>query len=138
MQSESFFLREHCGHTGRLLIVGVLNPCVQFIPHFSNLGRQRITECRGLGVRSHHLGQDERATARSFDNKMGCYIVAEAMRLLKDKQISCSVYGVATVQEEIGLRGARTSAFGIDPLVGIAADVGHAMDFPGSEKKKHR
>ncbi len=80
--------------------------------------------------------QGERATARSFDNKMGCFIVAEALRLLKDKKISCSVYGVATVQEEIGLRGARTSAYGIDPLVGIATDVGHAMDFPGSEKKK--
>ena len=80
--------------------------------------------------------QGERATARSFDNKMGCYIVAEAMRLLHDKKLSCSVYGVATVQEEIGLRGARTSAYEINPLVGIATDVGHAMDFPGSEKKK--
>ncbi|HZO86866.1 MAG TPA: M42 family metallopeptidase [Chthonomonadaceae bacterium] len=80
--------------------------------------------------------QGERATARSFDNKMGCYIVAEALRLLADRRLSCGVYGVATVQEEVGLRGARTSAFGIDPLVGLAVDVGHAMDYPGADKKR--
>jgi len=40
------------------------------------------------------------------------------------------------VQEEIGLRGARTGAYGIDAQVGIAIDVGHATDYPDSEKKK--
>ena len=82
--------------------------------------------------------QGERATARSFDNKMGCFVVAEAMRLIseKSKDLKCGVFGVANVQEEIGLRGARTASFGIDPLVGIATDVGHAMDFPGADKKK--
>lgn len=80
--------------------------------------------------------QGERATARSFDNKMGCFVVAEALRLLKGKKLSCGVFGVATAQEEIGLRGAKTSAYGIDPLVGLATDVGHAMDFPGADKKK--
>jgi endoglucanase len=80
--------------------------------------------------------QGERATARSFDNKMGCFVVAEAMRLLADRKLSCAVYGVATVQEEIGLRGARTSAYGIDPLVGLATDVTHAVDYPGADKKR--
>lgn len=80
--------------------------------------------------------QGERATARSFDNKMGCFVVAEALRLLQGKELQCGVYGVANVQEEIGLRGARTASFSIDPLVGIATDVGHAMDFPGADKKK--
>ena len=80
--------------------------------------------------------QGERATARSFDNKMGCFVVAEAMRLLQGKNLKCGVFAVANVQEEIGLRGARTASFGIDPLVGIATDVGHAMDFPGADKKK--
>ena len=80
--------------------------------------------------------QGDRATARSFDNKMGCFVVAEALRLLTGKPLNCGVYGVATVQEEIGLRGARTASYGINPLVGIATDVGHAMDFPGADKKK--
>lgn len=78
----------------------------------------------------------ERATARSFDNKMGCFVVAEAMRLLQGKSLQCGVYGVANVQEEIGLRGARTAAYGIDPIVGIATDVCHSMDFPGADKKR--
>ena len=47
-----------------------------------------------------------------------------------------SVYGVATVQEEIGLRGAQTSAYGISPDVGIAIDVTFATDFPGMDKRK--
>lgn len=78
----------------------------------------------------------DRATARSFDNKMGCFVVAEAMRLLQGKSLQCGVYGVANVQEEIGLRGARTAAYGIDPIVGIATDVCHSMDFPGADKKR--
>lgn len=77
-----------------------------------------------------------RATARSFDNKMGCFVVAEAMRLVHGKSLHCGVFGVANVQEEIGLRGARTASYSIDPRVGLAVDVGHAMDFPGAEKKK--
>jgi tetrahedral aminopeptidase len=80
--------------------------------------------------------QGDLCVARSFDNKMGLFIVAEALRLLSDKLIEAAVYGVGTVQEEIGLRGARTSAYGLDPVVGIAVDVHHAMDYPGANKKK--
>ncbi|UCD09758.1 MAG: M42 family metallopeptidase [Dehalococcoidales bacterium] len=74
--------------------------------------------------------------ARSFDDKMGVFVVAEALRLLAEKSRKAAVIGVSTVQEELGLRGARTSAFGIDPQIGIATDVGHATDYPTSDKKK--
>jgi endoglucanase len=80
--------------------------------------------------------QGDICTARSFDNKMGLFIVAEAMRLLSETRSEAAVYGVGTVQEEVGLRGARTSAYGIDALVGLAVDVHHAMDYPGANKKK--
>src|SRR6185436_486757 len=50
-------------------------------------------------------------------------------------RIRCALYSVATVQEEIGLRGAKTSAYGIDPLAGIAVDVTHASDNPGADKR---
>ncbi|TLM80967.1 MAG: M42 family metallopeptidase, partial [Actinobacteria bacterium] len=43
----------------------------------------------------------------------------------------------ATVQEEIGLRGGTTSAYGVDPMVGIAVEVGHATDYPDIDKRKH-
>ncbi len=81
-----------------------------------------------------------RATARGFDNKMGSFIVAEALRLLKEDgglNKSVGVYAVATVQEEIGLRGARTSAFAIDPQSGLAVDVNHAVDYPGVSKTRY-
>jgi len=74
--------------------------------------------------------------ARSFDDKMGVFIVAEALRLLAGKPIKATVIGVSTVQEEVGLRGARTSAYDVDPQIGIATDVGHSTDYPGGDKKK--
>ena len=85
-----------------------------------------------LGVQ--RLGKDD-LTSPALDDKVGVYVVMEALRLLGDRKIKCALFSVATVQEEIGLRGARTSSFGLDPLVGIAADVCHASDNPGVDKK---
>jgi len=76
------------------------------------------------------------AVSMAFDNKMGTWIVTEVLRLLHGKKIDACVVGVSTVQEEIGLRGAQTSAFSSEAEVGIALDVGHATDSPGIEKKK--
>jgi putative aminopeptidase FrvX len=77
-------------------------------------------------------------SARGFDNKMGAFIVAEAARLLSenrpDKDVG--VIAVGTVQEEIGLRGARTSAFATGAEVGLAVDVTHATDYPSVDKRK--
>lgn len=71
-----------------------------------------------------------------FDDKVGSFVVSETLRLIGDKKLTCAVYAVSTVQEEIGLRGARTSAYGIDPQVGIAVDVTHGTDYPGCDCKK--
>lgn len=82
----------------------------------------------------------DRASARGFDNKMGTFIVSEALRLLREEgglDPNVGVYAVATVQEEIGLRGARTAAFAIDPQSGLAVDVNHAVDYPGVPKTKY-
>lgn len=83
---------------------------------------------------------NDRATARGFDNKMGSFIVAEALRLLKEDgglNPDVGVYAVATVQEEIGLRGARTSAYWIGAQSGLAVDVNHATDYPTVSKTQH-
>jgi endoglucanase len=86
---------------------------------------------------------NDKIVSPGCDDKVGVYVVMEAMRLVsnsiigsKKKNFPVAIYAVSTVQEEIGLRGARTSAFGIDPLVGIAVDVTHASDNPGAEAKK--
>ncbi|MEI6972228.1 MAG: M20/M25/M40 family metallo-hydrolase, partial [bacterium] len=74
--------------------------------------------------------------AHGFDDRAGAFSVVETLRLLKGRKLNVAVYGVATVQEELGLRGARTSAYGIDPHIGIAVDVGFATDFPTSDPKR--
>lgn len=78
----------------------------------------------------------KKVIGRGFDDKAGSFTVSETLRLLKGRKINAAVYGVATVQEELGLRGARTSAYGIDPQVGIAIDVTFASDHPEVDKKQ--
>ena len=80
--------------------------------------------------------QGERVASRAFDDKMGAWIVARVLQEVSKKRPPVTFHGVSTVQEEIGLRGATTSAFGIDPDVGIAVDVGFSSDAPGLEMKE--
>jgi endoglucanase len=75
-------------------------------------------------------------TSPGLDDKVGVWTVMETLRLLHGKPLQAAVYCVSTVQEEIGLRGATTSAYGINPTVGIAVDVTHATDTPGNDKKQ--
>ena len=77
------------------------------------------------------------ANAPGMDDTAGLWVVMEALRRAKEGGVNCSLYAVSTVQEEIGLRGARTSAFGIDPHVGIAVDVTHATDCPTIDKNQN-
>ena len=78
------------------------------------------------------------AVSRAFDNKMGAFVVAETMRkvVADRRRLRAGLYSVATVQEEVGLRGAKTSTYGVDPLVGIALDVNFATDHPGMDKRR--
>jgi putative aminopeptidase FrvX len=77
-------------------------------------------------------------TARAFDNKVGAYIVGETLiRLARDKTpLAAKVVSVATAQEEIGVRGATTSAYLVNPHIAIAIDVGHATDHPDCDNRK--
>lgn len=77
-----------------------------------------------------------RVAGKGFDDKVGTFVVAEVLRRVDKKKIRCALYGVSTVQEELGLRGARTSAFGIAPHIGIAIDVTFASDCPDIDKRK--
>lgn len=73
-------------------------------------------------------------TTKATDNKAGVYVAGAVLKELQKEKIAANVFAVASVQEEIGLRGAITSSFGIDPQVGIAIDVTHASDYPGMSK----
>jgi putative aminopeptidase FrvX len=79
-----------------------------------------------------------RIASRALDNRMGAFVVLEALRLLSEEAgISAEVVAVASVQEEIGLYGARGAAYGLDPDAAIAVDVTHATDTPGVSKNEH-
>jgi endoglucanase len=76
------------------------------------------------------------ANSPAMDDKCGLWVCIEALRRASTKKLNCALFAVSTVQEEIGLRGAQTSAFGIDPHIGIAVDVTHATDCPTVDKKQ--
>jgi len=76
-----------------------------------------------------------RIKSKGMDDKIGAFVIAEAFRELSKRKLNIGLYCVGTVQEELGLRGATTSAFGIQPNVGIAVDVGFATDTPDMDKK---
>lgn len=71
-------------------------------------------------------------TGKAFDNRVGCYVLIEAMKRVKT---DATIYGVGTVQEEVGLKGAKTSAFKINPDMAIALDVTIAGDHPGIKEE---
>ncbi len=77
----------------------------------------------------------ETVNGKSFDNRMGVFVMLEAMRRLEGHQVD--VYAVATVQEEVGLRGATVAARNIDPDIGIALDTTLANDVPDAKAHEH-
>jgi endoglucanase len=79
----------------------------------------------------------ERLISRSMDNRLGAYVALEALRRCHEGDgLSGSFAAIAAVQEEIGLFGARTSAFAVRPDLAIAVDVTHATDAPGVDEKE--
>jgi len=76
------------------------------------------------------------ANAPGMDNRTGLWVVIEALRRASTGPLHCGLFAVSTVQEEIGLRGARTSAYGVDPQVAIVVDVTHATDCPTIDKRQ--
>jgi len=68
---------------------------------------------------------------KAMDDRVGVYVMLEALR--KVKKNTHDIYAVGTVQEEVGLRGATTTAFEIQPDIGIALDITLAVDTPGGE-----
>lgn len=81
--------------------------------------------------------RNDMIVARALDDRIGAFVCLEAVRLLQKRKINVAVYCVTTVQEEIGLRGATTSAYGCNPHAGIAVDVGWATDHPQGEGKRY-
>jgi endoglucanase len=101
---------------------------------------ERMVRVGDAGVLDQDLVElpNGRIASRSVDNRMGAFVVLEALRLLSEEEdLKAEVIAVGCVQEEIGLYGARGAAFGLDPDAAIAVDVTHATDTPGVSKNEH-
>jgi len=80
--------------------------------------------------------EDGRIAARGLDNRVGIWAGAEGFRRAAAQEPDATVYAVSTVQEELGLQGAKMVGFDLDPDVAIAIDVTHATDEPGTPGNK--
>lgn len=74
----------------------------------------------------------ECVNSKSLDNRLAVFILIETLRLLKDKEVPFDIYGVFTVQEEVGIRGANVSSLRINPDFGFGLDTTIAFDLPGA------
>ncbi|WP_274650610.1 M42 family metallopeptidase [Paenibacillus humicola] len=75
-------------------------------------------------------------TGKAVDNRAGCAVLIEVMKRLKTKAVAPTVYGVFTVQEEVGLRGAQPAGFRVQPDVALAIDVTLAGGTPGIQDRE--
>lgn len=112
---------------------------------FIDIGASSKEEAESFGVRPGdsivpyfeftQMPNEKMLLAKAWDNRIGCAIAIEVLKQLKDENHPNVVYGVGTVQEEVGLRGARTSAHLIEPDIAFGVDVGIAGDTPGISDK---
>jgi len=105
---------------------------------FIDIGAENRENADAMGVKiGDQVGFEEKyaqigtdvVIGKAFDDRVGCAIMIETLKQMG--KTNCTICAVGTVQEEVGLRGAATAAFGVDPDVGIALDVTVAGDMPG-------
>jgi putative aminopeptidase FrvX len=85
------------------------------------------------------LLRNDLAVARAFDNRIGTFAVAEAVRRLREskRRLHAEVCAVSNIMEEVGLLGARQIAYSLKPDVALVVDVTHATDYPTVDKSQH-
>lgn len=82
------------------------------------------------------MKNDKYLLAKAWDNRIGCAIAIDVMKALQNEKHPNILYSVGNVQEEVGLRGAKTATHKIQPDIGFAVDVGVAGDTPGVTAKE--
>jgi len=113
---------------------------------FIDVGASSKEEALAMGIRPGDpvvpyseftvMKNDRLVLAKALDNRVGCALAVEVLRRLQGVDHPNTVYGVGTVQEEVGLRGAQTSAHAVQPDVGIALEVSIAGDVPGMKPEE--
>jgi endoglucanase len=136
-------------------VPGVIGmPAIHLLPRGETGKKPKLTDLYiDIGAKNHKdaekqvsvgdpvvFGEDFRdlaggfATHRAFDNRMGCFVVAEMLQQLSRKKTRATVYGVSSVQEETGVWGAGLVADRYMPTLAIAVDVTHDTSTPGISK----
>lgn len=82
------------------------------------------------------IEMEDKVVSKAMDNRVACWLGIESVRALEKKSHDCEIYVAFTVQEEVGLRGAKTAASRIQPDVGIGLDVTLSCDTPGVPKEE--
>lgn len=113
---------------------------------FIDIGASSRVEAMEFGVRPGDqvvpyfeftvMNNEKMLLAKAWDNRIGCAIAIDVLKHLKDTEHPNIVYGVGTIQEEVGCRGAKTATQLIQPDIGFAVDVGIAGDTPGISEKE--
>ena len=88
---------------------------------------------------SFELLRNDLAVARAFDNRIGTFAVAEALRLARESRgkLQAEILAVSNIMEEVGLMGARQIAYTLKPDVALVVDVTHATDYPTVNQQQH-
>ena len=115
---------------------------------YIDIGATSKKEVEAAGIRSGDpivpqagfavLANGKSLLAKAFDNRIGCAITIDVLRHFREREHPNDLYGVTTVMEEVGLRGARTSAYAIDPDVAIILEVDIAGDVPGIKPEQSK
>ena len=114
---------------------------------YIDIGATSKAEAEAAGVRSGDpvvpasafavMASGRAYLAKALDDRVGCALMVETLQALAQEALPNTLYGVATVQEEVGLRGATTSAHVVEPDVAIILDVDIAGDLPGVEEDEN-
>lgn len=115
---------------------------------YIDIGATSFNEVKATGVRIGDpvvpmadfevLASSKTLLSKAFDNRIGCALVIDVLKKFVDQPAGKNIYGVATVMEEVGLRGATTSVRAIDPDVAIILEVDIAGDVPGVKPEQAR
>jgi endoglucanase len=115
---------------------------IKYKDMFIDVGAKSREDAEKLGVSVGDFATLERSfttlregfiTGKAFDNRLGCYVMVEVAKRVKG---SFTLFAVGTAQEEVGLKGARTSAYRINPDLAIVIDVTTTGDHPGVKEEE--
>lgn len=110
---------------------------------FIDIGAKDAEDAKNLGVEIGSPVTIDRAmtflangfvTGKAFDDRAGAVMMVRALQLLREREVKATILAVGTVQEEVGLKGARTSAYGLDPDLAIVCETNIPGDHPGVTK----